>query len=156
MSLHLDQQCQRATKTDASANPFFSGRPWRLVFAIRFSNRAGHRCGDTHLGGPPLTVKYFLQLSYTPTQKPRFSASLRTVRLRQVVTNHGGSPGPATQTWRRIGISTSSGCRADTGSMLWRRPLAHPLKRRTPPHGLRQSVRHEREHGPSAAVRCPA
>ncbi|WP_343794786.1 hypothetical protein, partial [Sphingomonas trueperi] len=37
MSLHLNQQCQRATKIDAAPFPFFSGRPLRLNFG-------DHRC----------------------------------------------------------------------------------------------------------------
>jgi len=35
MSLHLNQQCQRATKIDAAPFPFFSGRPLRLNFGDR-------------------------------------------------------------------------------------------------------------------------
>ena len=35
MSLHLNQQCQRASETDAPSLPFFSGRPVRLNFGDR-------------------------------------------------------------------------------------------------------------------------
>ena len=72
MSLHLNQQCQRATKTDASANPSYRVHHGASFSLTTPATRPGHRCGDTHLGKPPQPVKPFLQLSYTHPQNQRF------------------------------------------------------------------------------------
>ena len=57
MSLHLFNNVKEPTKTPAQLPyPFFSGRSARQVCCDCLGDRVGHRCGDTHLGGPPLPV----------------------------------------------------------------------------------------------------
>jgi hypothetical protein len=54
MSLHLNQQCQRATKIDAAPFPFFQGRPLRLNFGDRRCLSEEHRVGEVaSMRGPP-------------------------------------------------------------------------------------------------------
>ena len=62
MSLHLFNNVKEPTKTPAQLPyPFFSGRSARQVCRDCLGDRVGHRCGDTHLGGPPNTVNTKLQ-----------------------------------------------------------------------------------------------
>ncbi len=57
MSLHLFNNVKEPTKTPAQLPyPFFSGRSARQVCCDCLGDRVGHRCGDTHLGGPPQPV----------------------------------------------------------------------------------------------------
>ena len=76
MSLHLDQQCQRAQTTGALASPL-CGRvtvaPGYLVTALLrtpWPFPAGvRRCGDTHLGGVVGDVKPFFEVFLTIVEK---------------------------------------------------------------------------------------
>ena len=63
MSLHLDQQCQRAQTTDALAYPSFEGLALAsgdLMTASVSADQVGvRRCGDTHLCWAVGRVKRF-------------------------------------------------------------------------------------------------
>jgi len=64
MSLHLFNNVKEPTKTPAQLPyPFFSGRSARQVCCDCLGNQVGHRCGDTHLGGPLTTVNRKFQKS---------------------------------------------------------------------------------------------
>ena len=64
MSLHLDQQCQRAQNTSAPAHPSLEGPALAasdLMTKAMIPGKAGaQRCGDIHLGRPPKAVNAFL------------------------------------------------------------------------------------------------
>ena len=76
MSLHLFNNVKEPTKTPAQLPyPFFSGRSARQVCCDCLGDRVGHRCGDTHLGGPPTTVNtklhfYDIFLKKFPSGRP--------------------------------------------------------------------------------------
>src|SRR4051812_18470790 len=88
MSLHLNQQCQRAQKTDALPNPFLVGRSgaWSLVTAT--TNQPVHRCGGAHLGEAIWTVNalthFFLRIGFFRGELARatLSGAARMILLR--------------------------------------------------------------------------
>jgi hypothetical protein len=61
MSLHLNQQCQRAQNTDAQLNLPFTGGAQRRQFDDHRDNHPVNRCGETPLRPTQPTVKQFLQ-----------------------------------------------------------------------------------------------
>jgi len=71
MSLHLFNNVKEPTKTPAQLPyPFFSGRSARQVCCDCLGDQVGHRCGDTHLGGPLTTVNRKLHFYDIFLEKP--------------------------------------------------------------------------------------
>jgi hypothetical protein len=73
MSLHLNQQCQRAQNTDAQLNLPFTGGAQRRQFDDHRDNHPVNRCGETPLRTTQPTVKQFLQFFDNPTTNPQKS-----------------------------------------------------------------------------------